>query len=300
MRTGSGAVVAGAAAATLALAGCVIDVEGYEAEESEEHVFVVGGVPDVDLSTFEGRIEVRGWDRSEVRVVVEKRAASRERLEEIEIETVQSGDRVRVAARRDDTAGFRVSFSMRGNRQSAGLIASVPYESNLVARTDDSRITVAGISGTIEVAADDGRIQGERLRGAVSARTDDGAVRLLDVEGDVAVHADDGSITVSGVLTGLEASTDDGRIAIAAASGSAMSRNWDVDADDGRVTLDLPRDFSAELDLAVDNGRIRVDDHFGGGADRGDERLRRSIGAGGFELRVRTDDGSIRIGTSGG
>lgn len=299
MRTGSGTVVAGAAAAALALAGCVIDVEGYEAEETEEYVFVVGGVPDVDLSTFEGRIEVRGWDRSEVRVVVQKRAANRERLEEIEIETLQSGGRVRVAARRG-TDGVRVSFSMRGNRQRARLIASVPYESNLVARTDDSRITVAGITGTIEVAADDGRIQGERLRGAVSARTDDGAVRLLDVDGDVAVHADDGSITVSGVLTGLEASTDDGRIAIEAAPGSAMSRNWDVDADDGRVTLDLPRDFSAELDLAVDNGRIRVDDHFGGGADRGDERLRRSIGAGGFELRVRTDDGSIRIGTSGG
>ena len=300
MRTGSGAVVAGAAAAALALAGCVIDVEGYEAEESEAHVFVVGGVPDVDLSTFEGRIEVRGWDRSQVRVVVEKRAASRERLEEIEIETEQSGDRVRVAARRDDTAGLRVSFSRRGNRQSARLIASVPHESNLVARTDDSRISVAGITGTIEVAADDGRIHGERLRGFVRARTDDGSVRLLDVDGDVVAHADDGSITVSGVLTGLEASTDDGRIAIEAAPGSAMRRDWDVDADDGRVTLDLPRDFSAELDLAVDNGRIRVDDHFGGGADRGDETLRRSIGAGGFELRVRTDDGSIRIGTSGG
>lgn len=95
MRARSWTVAAGVAAA-LALGGCVIDVEGHEAVEAEEHVFAVSGVPDVDLSTFDGRIEVRGWDRSEVRVVVEKRAANRERLEEIEIEAGQSGNRVRV------------------------------------------------------------------------------------------------------------------------------------------------------------------------------------------------------------
>ncbi len=128
--------------------------------------------------------------------------------------------------------------------------------------------------------------------------TDDGSVRLDQVDGDVATHTEDGSINVSGVLSGLDASTDDGRIAVDAAPGSVMSRNWDLHSEDGRVTLDLPRDFDAELDLATDDGRIRVDDRFGGGAERGAETLRRSIGAGGFVLRVRTDDGSIRVGTS--
>ena len=298
MRGRSWTALAGVAAGALALGGCIIDVEGYEAVEEEEHVFVVNGVPDVDLSTFDGRIEVRGWDRSEVRVVVEKRAANQERLEEIEIETEQSGDRVRVAARRRDADGLRFSLSMGSNWRGARLIASVPRESNLAAGTDDGRITVADVAGTIELSTDDGRIRGEGLRGAVRARTDDGSVQLEQVEGDVAAHTDDGSIRVSGALAGLEASTDDGRIVIGAAPGSVMSGDWDLHAEDGRVTVDLPRDFSALLDLATDDGRIRVDDRFGGNAERGAETLRRVIGGGGFVLRVRTDDGSIRVGTS--
>ena len=296
MRGRSWTALAGVAAGALALGGCIIDVEGYEAVEEEEHVFVVNGVPDVDLSTFDGRIEVRGWDRSEVRVVVEKRAANQERLEEIETE--QSGDRVRVAARRRDADGLRFSLSMGSNWRGARLIASVPRESNLAAGTDDGRITVADVAGTIELSTDDGRIRGEGLRGAVRARTDDGSVQLEQVEGDVAAHTDDGSIRVSGALAGLEASTDDGRIVIGAAPGSVMSGDWDLHAEDGRVTVDLPRDFSALLDLATDDGRIRVDDRFGGNAERGAETLRRVIGGGGFVLRVRTDDGSIRVGTS--
>ena len=298
MRARSWTVAAGVAAGALALGGCVIDVEGHEAVEAEEHVFAVSGVPDVDLSTFDGRIEVRGWDRSEVRVVVEKRAANRERLEEIEIEAGQSGNRVRVAARRRDADGLRVTLSLGANWRGARLIASVPHESNLVARTDDGRITVADVSGTIEVSTDDGRIQGRGLSGSVRARTDDGSVRIEEVDGDVAAHTDDGSIHVAGVLAGLEASTDDGRIVVGAAPGSVMRGDWDLHADDGRVIVDLPRDFSALLDLATGDGRIRVDDRFGGNAGRGAEELRRVIGGGGFVLRVRTDDGSIRVGTS--
>ena len=186
MRARSWTVVAGIAIGALALGGCVIGVEGYEAVEQEEHVFAVSGVPDVDLSTFDGRIEVRGWDRPEVQ----------------------------------------------------------------------------------------------------------------DVDGDVAVNTEDGSIHVSGVLAGLEASTDDGRIVIGAVPGSVMSGDWDLHAEDGRVTVDLPRDFGALLDLATDDGRIRVDDRFGGNAERGADALRRVIGGGGFVLRVRTDDGSIRVGAS--
>lgn len=284
MRATSWTVAAGIAAGALALGGCVIDVEGYEAVEAEEHVFAVDGVPDVDLSTFDGRIEVRGWDRSEVRVVVEKRAANRERLEEIEIAIDQSGDRVRVAALRRDADGLRVTLSLGSNWRGARLIASVPHESNLHARTDDGRITVTDVSGTIEVSTDDGRIRGAGLRGSVRARTDDGSVRLQEIDGDVAVHSEDGSIHVSGVLAGLDASTEDGRIVIGAAPGSVMSGDWDLQTEDGRVSVDLPDDFSALLDLATGDGRIRVDDRFGGNAGRGAEALRRVIGGGGFEI----------------
>ena len=297
MRVMSWTVAAGLALGVPALAGCVIDVEGHGVVEEEEHVFTVSGVPDVDLSTFDGPIEVRGWDRSEVRVVVEKRAANEERLDDIEVETEQTGDRVRVTVGRRDAEGLRLTLSMRGWR-GAKLIASVPRESNLVAGTDDGSVALDGLAGTIEVSTDDGPIRGEALSGSVRVRTDDGPVRLRKVDGNVAAHSEDGSIAVSGVLTGLDVSTDDGRIDLGLADGSVMTGDWDVRSGDGRVMLHLPRDFSAELDLTTDDGRIRLDDSFGGDADRDAETLRRPIGNGGFVLRVRADDGSIQVGTS--
>ena len=296
MRGTSCTAAAGLVLGAAALAGCVIDVEGSAVVEQEEHVFTVGGVPDVDLSTFEGPIEVRGWDRPEVRVVVEKRAAGQARLDEIEVDAEQTGNRVGVSARRRDSGRPRITFGLHGRR--AKLIASVPHESNLIARTDDGSVMLDNFAGTIEVVTDDGRVRGERLGGSVHVRTDDGSVRLQAVDGDVAAHTEDGSISVSGALTGVEVSTDDGRVELGMAAGSVMTGDWHVRSGDGRVTLELPEDFSAELDLRTDDGRIRLDDHFGGDADRDAERLQRTIGGGGFVLRVQTDDGSIRVGTS--
>ena len=59
----------------VASAGCVVDVEGRQVSETDEQVFEVTGTPDIDLSTFDGPIEILGWDRQDVRIEIEKRGA---------------------------------------------------------------------------------------------------------------------------------------------------------------------------------------------------------------------------------
>src|SRR5262245_45914952 len=75
------------------LASATIDARYVEREEKR---FTVSGKPDVHLSTFDGSIEIRPWDRPEVQVIVEKRATSKEVAAEIEIKTAQEGNRVTV------------------------------------------------------------------------------------------------------------------------------------------------------------------------------------------------------------
>lgn len=176
----------------------------------------------------------------------------------------------------------------------AKLIASVPHETNLAAGTDDGSVTVEDVSGTIELRTDDGRIHGIGLRGAVTAETDDGSVQLEEVDGRVDVRTDDGSLTVSGRLHGVRLRTDDGRVRVGVAPESVMAADWDIETDDGRVTLVLPPGFSADLDARTRDGLVRVDDAFGGGA-RAEGTLRYTIGAGGHTLRVRSGDGNIRV-----
>ena len=62
-------------------AGCVITgAEGHYVEREERRFSIEGkdGKPDVKLMTRDGAVEIRSWDRSEVLVVIEKHAFSKE------------------------------------------------------------------------------------------------------------------------------------------------------------------------------------------------------------------------------
>ena len=282
--------------------GCVVDLEGRQATETDERVFDVSGTPDIDLSTFDGPIEILGWDRPDVRIEIEKRAADDQALDEIEIEVEQDGDRIRVSARRPDRAG-RVTFAVITSWRGVKLTANVPREANVTASTDDGSVTVEGVSGRLELSSDDGSIRGEMLGGQVIASTDDGSVRLRDVSGRVDAQTDDGSMRVSGRLSGVRLRTDDGSVEVGADRDSVMAEDWEIHTDDGSVTLELPRRFSAEFDARTGDGRVRVADEFGGGSARGSDdddddgrsTLRRRLNDGGYTLLVRSGDGTIRV-----
>ena len=65
-------------------AACDITVGAFEFKVREEKRFTVSGPARVNLSTFDGSIEVRSWDRPDVLVVIEKMAADKGAAERIE------------------------------------------------------------------------------------------------------------------------------------------------------------------------------------------------------------------------
>ena len=67
--------------------------------EREEKRFTTHGKPEVALSTFDGSIEIRSWDKAEVEVIVEKRGADKAAIAGIEIQRNQSGSRISVDAK---------------------------------------------------------------------------------------------------------------------------------------------------------------------------------------------------------
>ena len=64
--------------------------------EREEKRFTTAGKPQVSLSTFDGPIEIRTWNRSEVEVIVEKRGADKDAIADITVSGTQTGGRVEV------------------------------------------------------------------------------------------------------------------------------------------------------------------------------------------------------------
>jgi hypothetical protein len=74
----SGALAAGLAV-MLTGSGCV-EMMGADLRylERDEKHFAVSGKPDVVVTTFDGSIEIRPWDKPDVQVIVEKRGRDKE------------------------------------------------------------------------------------------------------------------------------------------------------------------------------------------------------------------------------
>src|SRR5689334_48075 len=91
-----------AVAVLVACSGCV-DIVGANLDnryvEREEKRFSTKGKAQLALSTFDGSIEIRPWDKPEVEVIVEKRGPDKSSVSEIQVEADQSGDRISVDAK---------------------------------------------------------------------------------------------------------------------------------------------------------------------------------------------------------
>jgi len=266
-----------ALAALLTCSGCV-DIIGARVDnryvEREEKRFTTTGKPDVTLATFDGSIEVRPWDKSEVEVIVEKRGADKDAIADITVNATQADNHIEVKVEWPRHKGISFGFS-----KSAKLIVSVPRSSDIVATSGD---------GSIDV---------ERIAGKVQLRSGDGSIQARDLAGDVNVQTGDGSITLDGKFSVLRARSGDGSVRIHAAPGTTAASEWDISTGDGSVTLELPDGFNAELDAHTGDGHVDVQDltlsNVTGEIRRNTVKGR--LGSGGPVVRVRTGDGSIRL-----
>jgi DUF4097 and DUF4098 domain-containing protein YvlB len=290
--------LAGSILAAAALgSACVVSVDSQAQIVREEKRFTVKGTPELRLTTFDGAIEIQAWDRNDVAIDVEKRGATREAVDALEIKSSQVGDRIELEVKRPRAE----TFSGFGFHQSASarLIVSVPREVNVIARSGDGSIKIERVNGRFELRTGDGSIRASEVGGELILDTGDGSVTVEGARGRLEVDTGDGGVSVTGRLTSVKLHTGDGSIVYRAEPGSEMSDNWEITTGDGGVTLYLPSGFGAQIDAQTGDGAIRSDLDIASSVEpeRGESRrqLRGRLGSGGREIRVRTGDGTIRL-----
>ncbi len=285
------------ALAAVAGSACDITVGAGPYTMHEEKRFQVTGTPDLSLATFDGSVEVRSWDRSDVLVEIEKRASDQAQAEAIKVTAEQAGGTISVDVRRPDGAQRTFGFSVS---PSARIVASVPSRCNLLVRSGDGSIRIERVEGRIELHSRDGSLRGIDLSGSVVARTGDGSMRFDNMTGAIDAQSGDGGARLSGRLTAVKLRTGDGSVAVRAEDGSAMAEDWEIRTGDGGLRVELPESFKANLDASTGDGRVRLLG-FGGpeqASDRADRgSLERQLGGGGRRLRLRSDSGTITVKT---
>ena len=279
-------------------AGCTVTVDSYSEIVREEKTFKVTGIPTVKLTTFDGAIEIEGWDKPTVVIEVEKRGGARQALDEIQVVSSQSGNVIELEVKRPRSESFRGIGLHR--TAYARLIVSVPREANINARSGDGSIKIERVSGKLELRTSDGSIQASGVSGEMSLDTTDGSVTVERAAGNLSVDTGDGSVHVTGRLAAVRLHTGDGSVVYRAEDGSVMAADWEITTGDGTVAVYLPDGFNAELDAHTGDGSIRSDvSGMRATAHEGARRtLKGRLGEGGRLLRIRSGDGSIRLKTN--
>ncbi|QIL19989.1 DUF4097 family beta strand repeat-containing protein [Thermomonas sp. HDW16] len=258
----------------------------------------------VEIDNLKGRVEVRAWDRSEVKITGSLGAG----VQKFSVE----GDK--------GALHIEVKYPNRANNtEPTILIVQVPLQAELEVNTVSADIDVHGVAPrelSLESVSGDIVANGAPRRASVESVSGD--VTLTFNSGDVSASAVSGDLTLNGRLNGevsvetvsgnlhvdnrgerlrkLSASTVSGDVEVTLAL--AADGEISMESVSGDLTLIAPRDLSAEVsgesfsgDLSAPGAKIQREE-FGPGSS-----FRTRYGAGKGEVRMETfsGDASLRL-----
>jgi hypothetical protein len=235
--------------------------------------FTLTGKPDLRIETSDANIHVDTWGQNTIEARV---TTSRWKIGEdgIKIYDYQTGDSVQIEVRFPHPM---VSFSIGLSSRRVDIDIHMPREGRVSLHTGDGSIRLTSFKGDMEVESGDGHQDLESLDGNLRARAGDGHIRA------------------TGRFDGLDLSTGDGRIEARVLAGSKIAWTWNLHAGDGSVTLGLPDNLAADVDLHTSDGHLTVDLPVAVEGRLGGKNIRGKLNGGGNLLTVHTGDGSIRL-----
>lgn len=236
--------------------------------------FKVSGTPNLSVHTFDGYITVHGWDKQEVQLTVNKRAASEQQMRGINLNIDQNNSNISI------NTSFNSTFARREANVSypnaiVNLELYVPRSSMVRLSSGDGRLELDGVNGNLNLNTGDGRIDVRDARGRLVAKTGDGRIQVENFDGDVNASTNDGRIILGGRFAGLAVRTGA-----------------------GSILLTVPSDFNAIVETdaeSVDNQGLNITEE-----SSSSQRLKRwKIGQGGRVLTLRTGEGRIFLRRAG-
>jgi DUF4097 and DUF4098 domain-containing protein YvlB len=259
------------------------------------------------VETFNGSVEVSGWDQETVDISGSKYAATQEAADALKVAIDNSPDSVSIRVTRPS--------DRRGN-MGARFVIKIPraafvdriFTSNGAIRTQDG-------SGPARLHTSNGEIRVQALHGSLDAQTSNSSVELIDVDGDAKAHTSNGHIRIEGLRGSLEAGTSNasinarleqvpvGRPVRLETSNSSVelrvpanfANDIRVSTSNSGITLHMPNQVNAQVVARTTNSSISSDFEVKMQGEFSKNRLEGVIGNGGSLIDLSTSNGSIRL-----
>jgi DUF4097 and DUF4098 domain-containing protein YvlB len=264
-----------------ALAGCGSLNVGPRQTETVSRDFTVGNAPSLLLKSDAGEIILESTDSGKVSVVAEKRAGSREALDQMVLDFKQNGDSIEVRYRRPanllkasnanvsfrvqapagtlldlETAGGSVEVKGFANgakvHTSGGSVTTSDLRGNQLLDTSGGSIKVTRAVGDVRVSTSGGSITSTEVKGSQSLTTSGGSIEAVGIDGSVQAETSGGSITLDGRLIGSNrARTSGGSVTARLPAGASLK----VTAEGNRVSNDFGIQTTSSSRLAGNIGQ---------------------------------------------
>ncbi len=221
----------------------------------------------IDISTFNGQIEIYIWDNEKISVDAIKRSSiSQEELDNVEINVGESNNNMKIEA---------VYKGQRISKPSVDMNIKVPMSLTIdMVKTSNGAIIIKDVKGNLTAESSNGAITIENVEGYVTAATSNG---FIDVSGTVGIKD---LITSNGYI---HAEIND------------FQENIDLRTSNGAITVSINPTLNADITMQTSNGIISIDDlslDFSTNQEKYKEGI---LGVGGYEISLHTSNGNINI-----
>ena len=297
------------AAALLGLAACDFeDFGGFDRYRQDFHyTYPLKSSGRLLVETFNGSVEVSGWDQETVDISGSKYAATQEGADALKVAIDNSPDSVSIRVTRPS--------DRRGN-MGARFVIKLPraaYVDRIF--TSNGSIRTLDGSGPARLRTSNGAIRVQALRGSLDAQTSNGSVELIDVDGDARVHTSNGHIRTEGLRGSLDAGTSNSSInarleqvpagrpvrlettnsSVELSVPANFANDIRVNTSNGGITLHMPYQVNAHVMARTTNSSISSDFEVRMQGGFGKNHLKGALGNGGPPIDLSTSNGSIRL-----
>ena len=174
-----------------------------------------------------------------------------------------------------------------------------PSTIDLEGRTADGGMKVYGLMGELRLRTSDGSMDVSDITGGLHLVSSDGSIRVHNVTGTLESRSSDGKVHIDGTFTGVDVHTSDGGLDLTLAEGSHLTSSSRVESSDGSVSVHLPKNLAADLEVRSRDGHIEcklpiVMDGYNSKSDSG-HSIRGRLNGGGVPLAIHTSDGNAVI-----
>jgi DUF4097 and DUF4098 domain-containing protein YvlB len=265
-------IVPAIAAALVCLSACDFDDfhDGSRYNADFHYSYPLAANGRLSVETFNGSIEVSGWDENTVDVSGTKYARTQQLADDIQVNVDHTPNAVSVRIIRPT--------EIRNGNMGAKLVIKVPRTAILdrLTSSNGSIRTVDG-AGPARYRTSNGAIRVSNLKGTLEAQTSNGSITadLTDGNGPVRLDTSNGSVEVH-----LPPRFDD---------------DVRVHTSNGGITVRAPGDLNARLSARTSNGKIVSEHDIRTSGEISKTRMEGVVGAGGPLLDLATSNGGIRI-----